>query len=130
MNWWFDMDDIYTEDWNLWEIEADPGLRSRGQSSRSNMQSNYNKKKNARALKIHSVIYWSISINRHRISRKKMPQMYKIPFFSWRIKFDHICSFQTLIHLFQFWQPYLIFEENVYFMDILTIDSHYLHIFM
>ena len=38
--------------------------------------------KNAKALRVHSVIYWSLSINGHRIFRWNMYQMHKIPLFS------------------------------------------------
>ena len=83
--------------------------------------------KNAMALRVHSVIYWSLSINGHRIFRCNMYQMHKIPLFS-------IFADQIWTHLLIFKHSYTtsgfgghigILKKTV----ILSLFWHQLHVF-
>ena len=86
--------------------------------------------KNAKALKIHSVIYWSISIKGHHISRRNMSLMYKIALFSsfadqiWLYLL--LLSTDTLLlvlaAILDFWRKWLFYK---YFDIYFTLHTYF-----
>ena len=89
--------------------------------------------KNAKALKVHSVIYWAIYTNGHLIfwRRKYVSNVLnRLIFFFGRSNLTISTVFSALINYFRFLQPYFDFWRQLFFMEVLTSTSHYMYIFM
>ena len=97
----------------------------------SDFVNNYNK--NARALKVNSVIYWSIYAYKwasyfSQIYVSNVQNSF-VFFFGWS-NLTISAVFLVLKHYLRFRRLFWTFKENGYFMDVLTSTSNFMHIFM
>ena len=86
--------------------------------------------KNAKALKVHSVIYLFKYMEIDIIFFQKYVSnvQNRFVFLFGRSNLTISTVFLALTHYLRFRRPYWIYEENGYLMDILKLTSHYMYI--